>query len=52
MAIVISATRCYLRGEMGRTSDARQRLMEAATSLICEYSYGTVTVDGFASGRR
>ena len=30
---------------MGRTSDARQRLMDAANSLICEYSYGAVTVD-------
>jgi len=30
---------------MGRTSDARQRLMDAANSLICEYSYGAVTID-------
>lgn len=30
---------------MGRTSDARQRLMEAAYHLICEYSYGAVTID-------
>ena len=30
---------------MGRTSDARQRLMDAAYSLICEYSYGAVTIE-------
>ncbi len=30
---------------MGRTSDARQRLMDAAYHLICEYSYGAVTID-------
>jgi TetR/AcrR family transcriptional repressor of nem operon len=30
---------------MGRTSDARQRLMDAAYALICEYSYGAVTID-------
>jgi TetR/AcrR family transcriptional repressor of nem operon len=30
---------------MGRTSDARQRLMDATHSLICEYSYGAVTID-------
>jgi len=30
---------------MGRTSDARQRLMEAAYGLIWEYSYGAVTID-------
>jgi TetR/AcrR family transcriptional repressor of nem operon len=30
---------------MGRTSDARQRLIEAAHDLIWEYSYGAVTID-------
>lgn len=30
---------------MGRTSDARQRLMDAAHDLIWEYSYGSVTID-------
>jgi len=30
---------------MGRTSDGRQRLMDAAYSLICEYSYGAVTIE-------
>jgi TetR/AcrR family transcriptional repressor of nem operon len=30
---------------MGRTSDARQRLMDAAYHLVCEYSYGAVTID-------
>jgi TetR/AcrR family transcriptional repressor of nem operon len=30
---------------MGRTSDARQRLMDAAYNLICEYSYGAVTIE-------
>jgi len=30
---------------MGRTSDARQRLMDAAHELIWEYSYGAVTID-------
>ncbi len=30
---------------MGRTSDARDRLMEAASKLIWEYSYGSVTID-------
>jgi TetR/AcrR family transcriptional repressor of nem operon len=30
---------------MGRTSDARQRLMDAAYHLIYEYSYGAVTID-------
>jgi TetR/AcrR family transcriptional repressor of nem operon len=30
---------------MGRTSDARQRLMDAAHSLVCEYSYGAVTIE-------
>jgi len=30
---------------MGRTSDARQRLMDAAYDLIWEYSYGAVTID-------
>jgi TetR/AcrR family transcriptional repressor of nem operon len=30
---------------MGRTSDGRQRLMDAAHSLICEHSYGAVTID-------
>jgi TetR/AcrR family transcriptional repressor of nem operon len=30
---------------MGRTSDARQRLMDAAYELIWEYSYGAVTID-------
>jgi TetR/AcrR family transcriptional repressor of nem operon len=30
---------------VGRTSDARQRLMDAAYHLICEYSYGAVTID-------
>lgn len=30
---------------MGRTSDARQRLMDATHALICEYSYGAVTID-------
>jgi len=30
---------------MGRTSDARRRLIEAAHDLIWEYSYGAVTID-------
>ena len=30
---------------MGRTSDARQRLIDAAHELIWEYSYGAVTID-------
>lgn len=30
---------------MGRTSDARQRLMDAAYALICEHGYGAVTID-------
>lgn len=30
---------------MGRTSDARQRLMDAAYKLIWEHSYGAVTID-------
>lgn len=30
---------------MGRTSDARQRLMDAAYELIWEYSYGAITID-------
>ena len=30
---------------MGRTSDARQRLMDAAYELIWEYSYSSVTID-------
>ena len=30
---------------MGRTSDARQRLMDAAYELIWEHSYGAVTID-------
>jgi len=30
---------------MGRTSDARQRLIDAAHDLIWEYSYGAVTID-------
>lgn len=30
---------------MGRTSDARERLMEAASALLWEYSYGAVTID-------
>jgi TetR/AcrR family transcriptional repressor of nem operon len=30
---------------MGRTSEARQRLMDAAYNLICEYSYGAVTIE-------
>jgi TetR/AcrR family transcriptional repressor of nem operon len=30
---------------MGRTSHARQRLMDAAYDLIWEYSYGAVTID-------
>jgi TetR/AcrR family transcriptional repressor of nem operon len=30
---------------MGRTSDARQRLMDAAYALIWEYSYGAVTIE-------
>src|SRR5271170_1073424 len=30
---------------MGRTSDARQRLMDAAHELIWNYSYGAVTID-------
>jgi TetR/AcrR family transcriptional repressor of nem operon len=30
---------------MGRTSDARQRLMDAAYDLIWEHSYGAVTID-------
>jgi TetR/AcrR family transcriptional regulator, transcriptional repressor for nem operon len=30
---------------MGRTSDAKDRLMQAALSLLWEESYGTVTID-------
>jgi TetR/AcrR family transcriptional repressor of nem operon len=30
---------------MGRTSDARQRLMDAAHELIWEFSYGSVTIE-------
>jgi len=30
---------------MGRTSDARRRLIDAAHDLIWEYSYGAVTID-------
>jgi len=30
---------------MGRTSDARRRLMDAAYELIWEYSYGAVTIE-------
>jgi TetR/AcrR family transcriptional repressor of nem operon len=30
---------------MGRTSDARRRLIDAAHELIWEYSYGAVTID-------
>src|SRR5476649_1239682 len=30
---------------MGRTSNARQRLMDAAHDLIWEYSYGAVTIE-------
>jgi TetR/AcrR family transcriptional repressor of nem operon len=30
---------------MGRTSDARQRLIDAANHLIWEYSYGSITID-------
>jgi TetR/AcrR family transcriptional repressor of nem operon len=30
---------------MGRTSDARQRLIDAANDLIWEYSYGSITID-------
>lgn len=30
---------------MGRTSDARQRLMSAAHELIWEHSYGAITID-------
>jgi TetR/AcrR family transcriptional repressor of nem operon len=30
---------------MGRTSDARERLMSAAHKLIWEFSYGAVTID-------
>jgi len=30
---------------MGRTSDAKERLLEAALDLIWERSYGTVTID-------
>ncbi|MEZ0389829.1 MAG: TetR/AcrR family transcriptional regulator, partial [Verrucomicrobium sp.] len=30
---------------MGRTSDAKQRLLEAALELIWERSYGVVTID-------
>jgi TetR/AcrR family transcriptional repressor of nem operon len=30
---------------MGRTSDARQRLIDAAYHLIWEYSYGSITID-------
>src|SRR5476649_1960731 len=30
---------------MGRTSDARQRLMDSANALIWEHSYGAVTID-------
>lgn len=30
---------------MGRTSDARQRLIDAANDLIWEYSYGAITID-------
>jgi TetR/AcrR family transcriptional repressor of nem operon len=34
---------------MGRTSDARQRLMDAAYNLICEYSYGAVTIEAICA---
>jgi TetR/AcrR family transcriptional repressor of nem operon len=37
---------------MGRTSDARQRLMGAANDLIWEYSYGAVTVDAICERAR
>jgi TetR/AcrR family transcriptional repressor of nem operon len=30
---------------MGRTSDARQRLIDAANDLIWEYSYASITID-------
>ncbi len=30
---------------MGRTSDAKERLMDAALDLIWEESYGSVTID-------
>ncbi len=30
---------------MGRKSDSRQRLMDAAHELIWNYSYGAVTID-------
>ena len=30
---------------MGRTSDANERLMDAALDLIWEESYGAVTID-------
>ncbi len=34
---------------MGRTSDARERLMDAATDLIWEMSYNAVTVDAICA---
>ncbi len=34
---------------MGRTSDARERLMDAATALIWEMSYNAVTVDAICA---
>ena len=37
---------------MGRTSDGRQRLMDAAYSLICEYSYGAVTIEAICERAR
>ena len=35
---------------MGRKSDARQRLIDAAHRLIWEYSYGAVTIDAICEG--
>lgn len=34
---------------MGRTSDARERLLEAALDLVWERSYGTVTIDAICA---
>jgi TetR/AcrR family transcriptional repressor of nem operon len=40
----------YLR--MGRKSDTRQRLMDAAHELIWEYSYGAVTIEAICDRAR
>jgi TetR/AcrR family transcriptional repressor of nem operon len=37
---------------MGRTSDSRQRLMDAAYELIWSYSYGSVTIEAICDHAR